>query len=373
MPNKAQHAYFCNQIFTKVKRNTILNKYMNDHRRTFIAFVKLGGFLRDFCNSKTEEDNWSQRLNDNIELAGHKNGWFTEENILFALRGWGELLTEEGLENWLSNYDLDQNKEKTVALIMAGNIPLVGFHDFLSVLITGNKVLIKLSSNDNVLISFIANYLTSIEPIFKDRIVFSDGKMEGFDAVIATGSNNTARYFEHYFGKYPNIIRKNRNSIALLTGKETTEQLEALGEDVFRYYGLGCRSVSKIFVPKGYDFDLFFKSIYTYRSMIDQNKYANNYDYNKAVYLMSEFKILDNGFLILKEDESYASPIASLFYGYYESLSELKKRLDKDSDKLQCIVSDGVLENELSFGETQKPSLFDYADGIDTVDFLLRT
>ena len=343
---------------------------MNVDQRIFIAFVKLGEFLRMYDSSEDHQDEWSQKLQETITLAKHKNGWFTEDNVLFALESWGNLLKEDNLSAWLSRYKLNNDQAKSVAVIMAGNIPLVGFHDLLAVLLTGNRALIKLSSNDNVLISFLRDYLVSIEPLLKQRIQFIEGKMEGFDAVIATGSNNTARYFEHYFGKVPNIIRKNRNSIAVLTGKESTEQLEALGEDVFRYYGLGCRSVSKLFVPEGYDFDTFFKSIYRYHPIVERKKYANNYDYNKAVYLMSEFKILDNGFLILKEDKSYASPIASLFYEKYDSIEKLKERLDSEKDQLQCVVGEGILDNELAFGETQNPSLSDYADGVDTVDFL---
>ena len=361
--------YFC----TKVKRNTILNKYMNDHRTTFIAFIKLGNFLQDFCNAVNTNNLWSQRLQETIILAGHKNGWFNEENVRFSLKNWGALLTKDKLSEWLSAYDLDENKEKTVALIMAGNIPLVGFHDFLSILITGNHALIRLSSNGNVLIKFIVDYLIAIEPSFKSKIKITDEKLEDFDAVIATGSNNTSRYFEHYFSKGPHVIRKNRNSVAVLTGEETVEQIKALGEDIFRYYGLGCRSISKIYVPAGYDFDVFFKAIYSYHEIINQNKYSNNYDYNKAVYLMSEFKLLDNGFLILKEEKEYSSPIASLFYEYYQSTKELKTRLKQDEHKLQCIVSSGLMNTEVSFGETQYPSLADYADNIDTVEFLLRT
>lgn len=345
---------------------------MNERQRICIAFVKLGEFLRNFCSSEVHDDKWSQTLEETITLAKHKNGWFIKENVEFALKSWGELLKEDVLSEWLGAYDLEQNTTKTVAVIMAGNIPLVGFHDLLSVLLTGNKALIKLSSNDNILMYFTRDYLVSIEPLLKDKIIFSDGKIQDFDAVIATGSNNTARYFEHYFGKVPNIIRKNRNSIAVLTGKESTEQLEALGEDIFRYYGLGCRSVSKLFVPKAYDFDTFFKSIYRYHPIVEQKKYANNYDYNKAVYLMSEFKILDNGFLILKNDKSYASPIASLFYENYDTLDTLKAHLKNDNDQLQCVVGDGILDGEIAFGETQKPSLYDYADGVDTVDFLLK-
>ncbi len=345
---------------------------MNEHQRIYNAFVKLGEFLREYCSSDVHEDEWSQKLEDTITLAQHKNGWFTKDNVEFALRSWGELLKEDTLSDWLGAYDVQQNRTKTVAVIMAGNIPLVGFHDLLSVLLTGNKVMAKLSSNDNVLIYFIKDYLIEFEPLLKDKIIFSDGKMEDFDAVIATGSNNTARYFEHYFGKVPNIIRKNRNSIAVLTGRETPEQLEALGEDIFRYYGLGCRSVSKLFVPVSYNFEPFFTSIYSYYPIIEQKKYENNYDYNKAVYLMSEFKILDNGFLILKNDTSYASPIASLFHENYETLETLKKHLKNDENQLQCVVGDGILDGEIAFGETQKPSLTDYADGVDTVEFLLK-
>ncbi len=346
---------------------------MNDHRKTFIAFVKLGDFFRDFCNIKDSEAEWHTAFSEAITLAGHHNGWFTEENIRFAFAGWGELLTEQKLSDWLSGYNLEQNQPKKVAIIMAGNIPLVGFHDFISVLITGNSVIGKLSSNDKVLLPLISKYLITIEPSLQERIVFTEEKLDSFDAVIATGSNNTARYFEHYFGKGPHIIRKNRNSIAILSGNETTKELTALGEDIFRYYGLGCRSVSKLLVPKGYDFDAFFKAIYEYNAIINRAKYANNYDYNKAVYLMSEFKLLENGFLILKEDESYSSPIASLFYEQYDSVVQLKEKLIEDADKIQCMVSHMDIKNQIIFGETQSPQLKDYADGVDTVDFLLKT
>jgi len=346
---------------------------MNDHRKTFIAFVKLGSFLKDFCNENPSESEWHNSFSEAITIAGHKNGWFTEDNIRFALQGWSELLTEQNLSDWLAVYDVQSNQPKKVALILAGNIPLVGFHDFLSVLITGNSVIAKLSSSDEVLLPLISKYLITIEPSLESHIGFTKNKLEDFDAVIATGSNNTARYFEHYFGKGPHIIRKNRNSVAVLSGNETTTQLKALGEDIFRYYGLGCRSVSKLFVPKEYDFDTFFKAIYEYNPIIHGAKYANNYDYNKAVYLMSEFKLLENGFLILKEDSSYSSPIASLFYETYDSQEGLQEKLNEDVDKIQCIVADFELENEIAFGATQRPRLSDFADGVDTVDFLLKT
>ncbi len=353
---------------------------MTQHNRNVQAFVKLGEFLGEFCDihikqSAPQPSNeiWIEKFQSVVGNAHHYNGWFTVENILHSFQQWADTLTEENLKNWLSDYQIEKNERKAVALIMAGNIPLVGFHDLLSVLITGNKALVKLSSNDKLLLPLLTDYLLHIESSLSDKINFTEDRLENFDAVIATGSNNTARYFEYYFGKKPNIIRKNRNSVAILTGKETTPQLESLGEDIFRYYGLGCRSVSKLFVPKDYNFESFFPAIYGYKDIINLAKYANNYDYNKAVYLMSEFKILDNGFLMLKEDSSYSSPIASVFYERYDSLSSLKQRLREDQEQIQCVVSSGISESEVPFGETQKPKLYDYADGIDTVEFLLRT
>jgi hypothetical protein len=250
---------------------------------------------------------------------------------------------------------------------------LVGFHDFLSVLITGNNVLVKTSSNDQHLLPFLAKYIIAIDSELANNITFVVGKLENFDAVIATGSNNTARYFEYYFKDKPSIIRKSRNSIAVLTGKETKEQLTALGEDIFRYFGLGCRNVSKLFVPKGYVFDAFFEAIFEYQDVIHYEKYANNYDYNKAVFLMSNFKLLDNGFLTIKEDQSHASPISSVFYEFYEDINELKTRLQSENEQIQCIVSDNLIEGSIDFGQTQKPKLWNYADNIDTISFLLTT
>lgn len=341
---------------------------------TIDAFVKLGKYLTDFCDKcYSENAEVDSELKEIVERAGHHNGWFTEDNILFSLQQWGDLLTEENLKEWLSNYSFsNESKPKTVGIVMAGNIPLVGFHDFLCVLLSGNKVLAKLSSNDKILLPHLSKYLVLQEPSLVDKIEFIDGKMENFDAVIATGSNNTSRYFEYYFGNKPNIIRKNRNSVAVLTGNETEEELKALGEDIFRYYGLGCRNVSKIFVPINYDFDALFDALYHYKDIIHQHKYANNYDYNKAVYLMSEFKILDNGFLVLKEDEALTSPIAALFYSNYGDETSLREKLEELDEQIQCVVSSGIRENEVNFGETQKPSLKDYADEIDTMDFLLK-
>ena len=305
-----------------------------------------------------------------IVLSQSHNGWFTPEQVKFSVQSWAKALTVDNLNQWLSNYDFSKIEPKKVGLILAGNIPLVGFHDFISVLISGHDVLVKTSSNDQHLLKFLAKYLIAIQPELNSKITFVEGKLEGFDAVIATGSNNTARYFEYYFKDKPSIIRKNRNSVAVLDGTETFEDLVGLGEDIFRYFGLGCRNVSKLFVPKDYNFDNFFKAMYEYRDVIQYEKYANNYDYNKAVFLMSNFQLLDNEFLTIKEDLSYSSPISSVFYEFYENSEEIKSRLHTDADQIQCIVSKDLIPNSVAFGQTQQPKLWDYADNVDTLAFL---
>jgi hypothetical protein len=343
------------------------------------CFVELGKFLSQFSldkNTKHEtvlhNDLYFDPFIDLINLSQSHNGWFTPEQVYHSIQSWAEALQEDNLNQWLSRYDFLNIKPKTVGLILAGNIPLVGFHDFLSVLISGHNVLVKTSSNDQHLIKFLANYLISINPEIEKSITFTDGKLENFDAVIATGSNNTARYFEFYFKDKPSIIRKNRNSVAVLTGKETHDDLVNLGEDIFRYFGLGCRNVSKLFVPKDYDFQLFFQAIYEYKDVIFYEKYSNNYDYNKAVFLMSNFKLLDNEFLTLKEDSSYASPISSVFYEFYDDINTIKNRLENEKEQIQCLVSNDLTENSIAFGQTQKPQLWDYADNVDTIAFLCK-
>ena len=343
------------------------------------SFVELGNFLRQFSLEKNTKET-SVPQNDLfyddfislVELSQSHNGWFTPEQVYFSIQSWGNALSEANLNQWLSTYDFSKIVPKKVGLVLAGNIPLVGFHDFLSVLISGHDVLVKTSSSDQHLLKFLAKYLIAIQPVLNSKITFVEGKLEDFDAVIATGSNNTARYFEYYFKDKPSIIRKNRNSIAVLNGTETHEELVGLGEDIFRYFGLGCRNVSKLFVPKDYDFEAFFKAMFEYREVIQYEKYANNYDYNKAVFLMSNFQLLDNEFLTIKEDTSYSSPISSVFYEFYENLEEVKKRLENDADQIQCIVSKDVIENSIVFGQTQQPKLWDYADNLDTLAFLSK-
>jgi len=347
------------------------------------AFITLGNFLKQFSNLEMkQEDNVLNPLfyNDFKELIAivHiHNAWFAEENVKNAIGSIAESIEEEKLIEWLSIYVKESPATKKplyVAVIMAGNIPMVGFHDMLCVLLSGNKFIGKLSSDDKLLLPFVSKVLIAIEPGFNELIEFTDGQLKNIDAVIATGSNNSARYFEYYFGKYPNIIRKNRNSVAVLTGQESVNDLCLLGNDVFQYFGLGCRNVSKLFVPKGYKFDTFYESVFDFQNVVNNNKYANNYEYNKTVYLMSSNPtLLDNNFLLLKEDQSYSSPIGVLFYEYYDDLKSLNDRLENDKELIQCVVSNtSEIKNSIPFGKAQCPQLTDYADGIDTMRFLIR-
>lgn len=343
------------------------------------AFSKLGDFIGQFSFHEFNQESgvigndlFYDGFKHQIKLAQENNGWFTRKNIIYALNGWANQLKKDNLFLWLNTYDFSAINPQKIAIIMAGNIPLVGFHDFLAVLISGHSVIIKQSSNDKHLLPYLAKYLEHIDPYFKGKIKFTEEKLQDFDAVIATGSNNTGRYFEYYFKEKRSIIRKNRNSLAVLIGNETKEDLKALSEDIFRYYGLGCRSVSKLFVPKNYNFDAFFESIYDWHPIINDAKYANNYDYNKAVYLMSEFNLLENGFLMIKEDKSYASPIATVFYEFYDDIETLKIKLNAEKENIQCIVSKDFIDNEVNFGQTQNPQLSDYADNINTIKFLIK-
>ena len=323
------------------------------------AFSKLGSYF-----SNGLDDDLIQKLKE----AEIRNPWFTIENQKQALNTWGEQLTNENLNAWLLPYYLtDSKKAKNVLIIMAGNIPLVGFHDLLSVFVSGNNAIIKLSSDDNVLLPFIIKKLIEINPEFKQKIRFVEEiKKKKMDVVIATGSDVSAKYFDYYFKNAKKIIRKNRKSVAILDGTESKKELEELAIDVFAYFGLGCRNVSKIFLPKGYKLDQLFEAFYPFQNVIEHKKYANNYDYNKAIYLMGSHEIIENGFLLLKEDSSLQSPLAMLHYEFYEDFSLVENFIKENNKQLQCVVS----RNDTAFGQTQNPNLWDYADGEDTIAFL---
>lgn len=306
--------------------------------------------------------------------AKYENPWFTESNVLLALDNLIRMLEEEELINFVINYPLlKENKvAKTVALVLAGNIPAVGFHDVLCVLLSGHKIMAKLSKSDTVLMKFILDTIVELEPKFADFIQIEE-RIANFDAVICTGSDNSARYFEHYFGKYPNIIRKNRTSIAVLSGNETEMELRLLADDIFAYYGFGCRNVSKLFLQKNVDIIKVIDAFEPYSSIVNHHKYANNYDYNRAIFLVNLQHSYDNGFALIREDSALFSPLSVIHFEYYDTTEEVLQLLEKWKNSIQCIVSKlPEIRNRIDFGKTQSPHLLDYADGVDTMRFLLE-
>ncbi len=334
------------------------------------TFAKLGEAILDPKTLPEARNFW-----DTLKVAQHRNPWFTpefcENAITSIATSW---LNTKQLEEWILQYPTNAFEppiQKTVGVVMAGNVPFVGFHDLLSVLLAGHKLICKVSSKDAGLTQALVNLLTAIEPKLNNVIAISENKLENFDAVIATGSNNTSRYFEYYFGKYPNIIRKNRHSIAIISGNETQQQLQALASDIFMYFGLGCRNVSKLLVPKNYDFSALLASFENFKHLANHNKYANNYEYHRAIYLMNKIEHIDTGYSILKPDESLGSPVGVLFYQYYTDIENVVSYIDTNSHQLQCVVANlPEVPGAITFGQAQNPRLTDYADGIDTIEFL---
>ena len=338
------------------------------------AFVQLGDFLKDYRlkEAKPNHQKFHTDLEKLVEMCYIYNGWFTPLNVNKALNGIESMLNEKDILSF-SKSITEPKAPKKIAVIMAGNIPAVGFHDMLCVLLSGNKVLIKLSSDDHVLIPFLAGMLIYFEPEFAPYIHFAENKLSDFDAVIATGSNNSARYFDYYFKKYPHIIRKNRNSVAVLNGNESDADLKLLGHDILDYFGLGCRNVSKLFVPEGYNFSAFYEAIFDFKWVIDNKKYGNNYDYTRAIYLLDSVQFLDNNFLMLKEDKAFASPVSVVFHETYSDIASVEDFLLQNEEQLQCIVAKKLSKvKNVNFGQTQCPALTDYADNVNTLDFLMN-
>lgn len=334
-----------------------------------LGLIKLSDYIKAFLAKKPEDHNEDDA---DIELllkrSEIENPWFTVDNQKFALRQWADLLTEEHIKNWLQQYSISKISKK-VGLILAGNIPLVGFHDVISVVLSNHIPMIKLSSKDKYLIPFLLRKWNE----FSDNQVQVEfvEKLENFDAVIATGSNNTARYLEYYFKDYLHIIRKNRTSVAVLKGDETEEELQLLAKDIFQYFGLGCRNVTRIFIPKDFVIDRLFESFLGFQDIINHNKYANNYDYNRAVYLLNQDKFWDNNFVMLKEDDKLFSPLSVINFSRYESLEEVNGFITENEENIQCVVAKNELGlDSISFGEAQNPGLDTYADNVDTMKFL---
>jgi hypothetical protein len=311
----------------------------------------------------TNDDEWQHTK---IKASQH-NGWFTPEFIDLAVKNiCAEFLQKEKLEQWAKHYHLDDNVGgKNIGIVMAGNIPLVGFHDLLCVFISGHKQTIKLSSKDDILLKHLVDKMIEWEPELAPYIQFVD-LLKGCDAYIATGSNNSARYFELYFSKYPNIIRRNRTAVAILDGKETAEELDLLSDDVHQYFGLGCRNVTKLFVPHAYDFVPLLRAFDKYKYFEDHHKFKNNYDYQLSIALLNNIFYMTNGSALLLENDAIFTAISQLNYSFYDDEKKLLESL-AGNDEIQCICG----HSGIPFGQAQKPSLMDYADGVDTMQFLL--
>jgi hypothetical protein len=320
-------------------------------------FVELGNYL------EKNDASWQEAK----RRASHKNPWFTED---FSSLATGNIiryfLQKNLLTDWVNHYHLDDNiNPKNIGIVMAGNIPLVGFHDMLTTFISGHRQTIKLSSKDDVLPDFVVQYLYSLDPAVKQYLSIADS-LKGCDAYIATGGNQSARYFEQYFSRFPHIIRKNKTSVALLTGDETKEELEALSDDIHLFFGLGCRNVTKIYVPEGYDFIPLLASFNKFIYFRDYTKYSNNYDYQLSILLLNHQYYMTNENTLLVENENLFSPISVLNYEYYQSADQVAAFLNGHED-VQCIVGKG----HTPFGKAQEPGLMEYADGVDTMQFML--
>ncbi len=303
------------------------------------------------------------------ERAHRENQWFIPEFIETAVNSIAaNFLKKDKLEQWLERYKIDPQNEspKSIGIIMAGNIPLVGFHDLLCVFISGNNAVIKASSKDEILIKHLVKKMYEWDITIQNDICFAD-RLNGCDAYIATGSNNSSRYFEFYFGKYPNILRKNRTSVAVLTGNETIQELSSLADDAMLFFGLGCRNITQIFVPENYDFIPFLNALKKYEGLMEYHKYKNNFDYHLALLIMGGKYYMNNETVILTENISPFSPVSQIHYQFYKKREDLAS-IFENNESIQCIVG----HNYIPFGEAQKPNLGQYADGVDTLEFLLR-
>jgi len=356
---------------------------MDTLNKRIIAFDQLGAFLAVLVKNQmkalsvNELKRWTNKSaelnalqNDLLEYYHHSiyyNPWFTKENVLFALKDWANALQKEKLQEWLSEYNLVHKKnQKTIGVVMAGNLPLVGYHDYLCIIISGHKVMAKLSSDDAFLLPLLHKIVSLIEPKLLDKAEFTKNKLKDFDAIIATGSDNTSRYFEYYFGKYPHIIRKNRSGVAILNGKESDKQLHELSVDLTAYFGLGCRSISKLYVPKAYEFRSLFENLDNVKHIAQHHKFFNNYEYNKAIFLVNKVAHRDIGFLLFTEEVAMSSPISVVYYEEYEDSALLEQQLQMRKTEIQCIIG----AEHIAFGQSQHPNLNDYADGVDVLAFL---
>ncbi|MCO5230264.1 MAG: acyl-CoA reductase [Chitinophagales bacterium] len=326
------------------------------------SLIKLGQYIA--------ED--TEKLQQAIRLAGLKNHWFTQEYCYKALHAiTSQMLEEDKIKSWIKKYDFSQVKPKNIGVIAAGNIPLVSFHDILCVLISGHNLHLKTSEKDNILTQHLLTQLITIQPEWSSLITI-DERWKEIDGVIATGSNNSGRYFEYYFGQKPNIIRKNRHSVAVLRGDENKDELYQLGKDVFEYFGLGCRNISLLWLPKGYRFEDLLDAWHPFSNLMLLNSYKNNLDYQRTIYLMNGTPIVDCDFVNMVDNLSISSPISCVNLAYYEDEAEIAKWLIEHDEQIQCVVNFENFERNVNFGASQSPDLDEYADGIDTLQFLIE-
>ena len=315
-----------------------------------------------------------ERFEDVIQKEYTSNQWFTPDSVRSAIGAISFMLAPSKLNDWLLNYPslpVESASQKTVGVVMAGNIPLVGFHDFLSVIISGHRFFGKPSSKDDNLIRIIADILIELDPTLSDQIMFTDNYLKNADAQIATGSDNSSRYFDYYFKDIPHIIRKNRSSVAIISGDESRDELLEMGKDIFTFFGLGCRNVTKVYIPEEYDITILLEALEDFRDLSNHNKYANNIDYQRTIYLMNRVVFLDNVASLFRENTEISSPVGVVFYEKYSELDNVREELVMRKDEIQCIVTkeEGFHDSVLP-GQAQSPELWDYADGIDTLQFL---
>lgn len=339
--------------------------------------VRLGERLLFFSTATggdVEQDIFNSGLRRIIDRAAEKNHWFTREHVRFSIAAWGEALKPHKVAVWAGKYDIPEtggDPGSVLGLVPAGNIPMVGLHDVLCAILTGTRTRVKLSSGDDVLLPWLVNWMEDEEPELKGLVTFTGGKLGRFDRVIATGSNNTARYFEYYFAKYPHIIRKNRNGVALFTGEEDLSDLRGIADDMLLYFGLGCRNVSKIYVPENYDFRKLLDITSKYPGLDTHSKYRNNYDYQKAIFLINNIDHYDNGNVLITRGQALSSPVSVVHYSEYSDFEKLVGEIGLLSDQIQCVVSiDGSVKGGIRPGHSQLPELWDYPDNIDVVSFL---
>ena len=333
---------------------------LQEREKAIAAVARTGEMFR----SAPDNELFSRAMGE----AGQKNTWFTRDNVLYAARQWGKALTAPNIARWIGKYPLASQK-KDVLLVLAGNIPLVGLHDILCAYLSGHRTTVKPSKDDTALIAFVTDFLQKAEPSLSDNLRIShDIVRQGVDAVVATGSDNTERYFEYYFRDIPALLRHSRYSIGVVGKNTTDEDLSRLADDMMLYFGMGCRSVSKIFIPEDFNLERLSRVLQKYAGVMDHTKYRNNYDYRRAMFAMAGTEgIHDTGLLLLAPQEILAAPLGVAGYERYSDMEDIHRYIEEHHDELQCITGEGYLP----FGDAQSPSLEDHADGKDTMEFLL--